>query len=260
VRALRHLTLAALCALAASAPARALDAGAVAGLASEESEEKLAAIRALARSGDPAALRVLQAFAADALQVAGGRVVLVEGDRVLDAATGAELRPPPEEREQITVNNRIRRELSGAIASLRLQDPDRAARLAAAQALSGGAPPALAPLLARALEQEKDPEIRALLARAHAEAALASREIPPSASPRRAPSARTATRASGRSCSASPTSAASPTRACAARPRPRSARSSAGSRSATSWAASSPACRWGASCSSAPSASPSPTV
>jgi urea transport system permease protein len=172
VPALRPILVAALCALAA--PAHALDAEAVQKLASDDSEEKLAGIRQLARSADPDAARVLGALASDALQVAGGRVVIVDGERVLDAATGRALDPAPAEREGITVNNRIRRALGAALAALRLFDPDRRTRLAAVHALAGSSDPALAPLLADALTREKDPEIRAVLALRQAEAALGS--------------------------------------------------------------------------------------
>ena len=172
MRTLRHLVLAALCAYALPCPA--LDADVVGKLASDDSEEKLAAIRQLAATGDPGAARVLQALADGGLQVSGGRVVIVDGEQVLDAATGAPLRPAPQERDDVTVNNRVRRELGVALAAFRLLSPDRAARLEAAQALGGATTPAMAPLLARALEQERDPQIRSLLELAHAEATLLS--------------------------------------------------------------------------------------
>jgi urea transport system permease protein len=172
MRPLRHLVLATVCAYALPCPA--LDADVVGRLASEDSEEKIAAIRQLAATADPHAARVLEALAGGALQIAGGRVVLVEGEQVLDAATGQPVHPAPLDREDVTVNNRVRRELGVALAAFRLLDPDRTARLAAAQALGRAATPAMAPLLARALQQERDPQIRALLELAHAEAMLQS--------------------------------------------------------------------------------------
>ncbi|GEJ55453.1 urea ABC transporter permease subunit UrtB [Anaeromyxobacter diazotrophicus] len=170
MRALRHLLLAAAC--AAAAPAAALDAVAVRRLASDDAAEKLAAVRALAQAPDPDALRVLRALSEGALQVAGDEVLIAAGDRVLDAVTGAEVRPAPEDRQDVTFNNRVRRELEAALAAARLLDPDRRARLAAAQALAGAPEAALSPLVLRALQEEQDPEIRALLATARAEAQL----------------------------------------------------------------------------------------
>ena len=167
-------SLVALACCSASPALAALDAGAVSQLASEDSEEKIAAIRRLAETGDPAAVRVLQALEVDALQVAGGKVVLLDGGRVLDAATGQEIATPLEDPEGITVNNRVRRVLAGALAGLRLVDPDRRVRLAAAEELAAGPRPDAAPLLARALQEESDRQIRPLLALALAQANLTS--------------------------------------------------------------------------------------
>ncbi len=150
----------------------ALDAHAVSQLAAEDSEEKIAAIRQLVQGGDPAAVRVLQALADEGLQISGGRVVIVDGERVLDAVTGEQLKPGPEGGDGITINNRVRRELAAALAALRLFDPDRAARLAAARELAAGADLAMAPLLTRALEREADGQIKQLLLLAHAQASL----------------------------------------------------------------------------------------
>jgi len=170
VRALSYLVLAALCARAA--PAFALDEGVLSKLASEDSDDKIAAIRHLAAVADPEGLRVLRALSREELQVAGGRLVIADGDRVLDAATGREVRPAPEARDAITINNRVRRELGGALAALRLFDPDRGVRLAAAQELMRIASPATEVLLERALEKETDREIRTLLSLARAEVGL----------------------------------------------------------------------------------------
>src|SRR5512140_701536 len=100
--------------LAAALPARGLEPAAVAGLAAEDADERIASIRALVATADPAAARVLQALADDRLETAGGRLLLVEGERVVDAASGAELSPPPGGREGVTLTNRVRRELAGA--------------------------------------------------------------------------------------------------------------------------------------------------
>ena len=150
----------------------ALDPAVVKQLAAEESDDKIEAIRKLAQAADPDALRVLKALSEEALHVAGAKIVIVEGERVLDAVTGEELKPAPENREGVTINNRIRRELFGALAALKLFDPDRQTRLEAAQELASGAEAEMLPLLARALEREGDPQIRQVLSLAHAQANL----------------------------------------------------------------------------------------
>jgi urea transport system permease protein len=135
-----------------AAPARAaLDAALVAQLAAEDSDEKIAAIWALARGEQPEeAMQVLQALADGSLKDAGG--------------------------EEITINNRIRGELAGALASLRLFDADRGVRLAAAKALQSGVDAKLLGVLDRALEKEGDADIRRLLSLVHAQASLQSED------------------------------------------------------------------------------------
>ncbi|MBI5071096.1 MAG: urea ABC transporter permease subunit UrtB [Deltaproteobacteria bacterium] len=157
-------TALAVAALLLAPPTRAaLDPAAVKGLAAEEADDRIAAIRALAASGEPAAVPLLQALADEGLQVAGGRLFRVAGGQVLDALTGAPAEAPPAERETLTVNNRVRREIGAALSALRLLDPDRAVRLAAARDLGAGDDEENAALLATALGREADPEVRAVL-------------------------------------------------------------------------------------------------
>jgi urea transport system permease protein len=165
-----------LIALAAAAvpAAAALDPALAKQLAAEDSDEKIAAVHSLALAADGDALRVLKALAEDALYVADARLVVVDGERVLDAASGSELVPAPESREAITVNNRVRREVNSALAGLRLLAPEREVRLAAAKELEAGAEPQMQPLIARALAKEADAEIRQRLILANAQASLKS--------------------------------------------------------------------------------------
>jgi len=149
----------------------ALDAAQVTQLTAEDSSEKVAAIRQLTQTADPDAVRVLKAMADDGLYLAGDKAVIIDGDQAFDAATGTRIEIPANP-ESITVNNRIRGELAGALAALELFDADRAVRLASARKLQSKVAPEMAPLLGRALEKESDAEIRALLTLAHAQASL----------------------------------------------------------------------------------------
>jgi len=108
------------CALPAMA---ALDPAVVKRLAAEESDDKIAAIQQLSSGADKDAARVLKALSEDALFVSGDQVFLLDGDKPVDAATGAAIRPTPASFEAISINNRIRSELGNAIAALRLFDP-----------------------------------------------------------------------------------------------------------------------------------------
>ena len=142
-------------------------------LADEDSSAKVAAIQKLAQTSDPDTVRTLQAMADDALVLAGGKVLIVDGDKAFDAATGAPVKAP-ENPESITVNNRIRGELANALAALKLFDTDPAVRLESAQKLQSKVGAEMAPLLAKALEKENDVKIKALLVLAHAQANLAN--------------------------------------------------------------------------------------
>jgi len=151
--------------LAVGAPgARALDAAAVDKLATGDGDEKAAAVAALVASGDPRALVLLKALADGEVQVAGGRVLIVHEAAAVDAVTGAAVAPLPDGRDDVVVNNRMRREIEGAMAGLRLLSPERAVRAAAVKELEGGADDSMRPLVRKALAAETDPDIRASLA------------------------------------------------------------------------------------------------
>lgn len=144
-------------------------------LAAEDSDAKIAAIQKLGASGDRDAVKVLKALADDSLMVTpGGQVFLMPEDKAFDAVTGAEIDPAPKAYDAITINNRIRSELDNAIAGLRLMNPDRTVRLAAARELQSNVGIELAPLLDKALARETDGEIKHLLRFALDQANLAS--------------------------------------------------------------------------------------
>jgi urea transport system permease protein len=106
----------------------ALDPAQVRQLAAEDSTDKVAAIRQLTQTADPDAVRVLKAMAEDSLFLAGdkdgNKAVIIDGDKAFDAATGAAIKMPASP-ESVTVNNRIRGELSSALAALKLFDSRR---------------------------------------------------------------------------------------------------------------------------------------
>ena len=101
-----------------------------------DNDAKIAAIAEIVATGDPAALALLKSMADGELKVDG---------------------------EEIVPNNRVRRELEGAMAALTLVSPDRDARFAAAKGLAGGADEAMLPLVKKAAAKEADGEIRAIL-------------------------------------------------------------------------------------------------
>jgi urea transport system permease protein len=106
---------------------------------------------------------VRRQFADEEVQTAGKRVLIVKGDQGMDAVTGEAVSPLPEDRDDLVVNNRLRREVGVALAALQLASPDRGARLAAARGLREGADDSMLPLVKQALGREQDAEIRSTL-------------------------------------------------------------------------------------------------
>ena len=160
------LVLAAACSVSIFATgAMALPAPAIKDLAFGESDEKIQAIGTLVNSGDTAALSFLQSLLDGEVQTSGEDIVLVvKGDVAVDAYTGKVVTPLPETLDDVIVNNRMRQELTTAIAALTLASPDRAVRLAAAKVLQNNSSETVLPAIDAALAREADPEVKALLA------------------------------------------------------------------------------------------------
>ena len=141
----RVLAFLILCCLALPALA-AIDPAIVKQLAAEDSDEKIAAIDALAKTGDPEALTILKQLDAGELQDENG--------------------------DDIIINNRVRGKIEEAIAGLRLFSPKPAERLAAVKELLDGIQPSMTPMLARARDKETDSHVKSLLDQAYALATL----------------------------------------------------------------------------------------
>lgn len=135
----------------AAADTAALPAGVLTQLASDDSDEKIAAIQSLAQTADPAAVGVLQALA----------------DGTLNGPDGS----------SIMINNRVRGAIEGALAALKLFDPNVKVRLASAREIASSADVAMVPMLDKALARESDAKVKAFLTEARALALLGSAEM-----------------------------------------------------------------------------------
>jgi urea transport system permease protein len=143
--------------------ALALEAAVLEPLGSGDGDEISNAIRSLVASTDPRAAQVLQALADGRLARAGTRLIVLNGTSATDALSGEAVRPVPEQSDEITLNNRLRRELGVALAALALSDKDPEVRLeAAAKIAEEGDESVLAPVR-RALASETGAPIRAAL-------------------------------------------------------------------------------------------------
>jgi len=145
--------------------ASAVDAEALRKLASDEFDDKIAAIEAIAARPGPMTLPVLKALQDGQLRIDGaGRGWIIGGAEPVDAITGALSALPSPEPDEVTINNMMRSLLDGAIAAIRLFAPDRGERLAAARSLQDGEDDGVLEPLQRALAAETDAGVRQALA------------------------------------------------------------------------------------------------
>lgn len=142
----------------------AIDAATVQGLALDDTSSKLERLEALALSADPGAIPVLEALLEGNLfLVDAERPVIVTDAVTLDALTLKAIQPAPHNIEKVSINNRVRRQLETTIAALKLASPNAGVRLKAAQQLAGQAEPEMLPLIERALNAERDQQVRDVL-------------------------------------------------------------------------------------------------
>lgn len=168
---LRRAVLA--CALLGATAAQALTPGQALAMAQGDSEARIAAITSALQQPDAKLAPYLRAMADDAVVVAEGRALVVQGGQASDPVTGAPT-ALPEGGEDVMNNNRMRGEIAGALAALDLFAPDTPRRREAAQAMLKQPSPERIPLLDRALAGEKDPLARQSLELARSAALLGS--------------------------------------------------------------------------------------
>jgi urea transport system permease protein len=166
-----------LCVATSTRAFAALDPALLTQLGTDDPDVRVAAVRKIGASGEARASAVLEAIANDALAIVNGRAVIVSGANIVDAATGEAIGPAPAGLETIVVNNRLRGELDGALAGLKLSSPDRQARLAAAKELQASDNDDLLPILQAALAKEADPDVKRILQLAAASLGLKSSDL-----------------------------------------------------------------------------------
>ena len=131
-------------------------------LAAKGFKAKTKAVEALAADGDAAAAPVLEALLAGKLHYVkkGRKVVRVEkrdGRKLMfDPLAGAELGPARRKTKKITINNKLRRVIRGALGSLTLLSPSADVRRAAEQAVFRSPRADSLPLMEKALAKEID--------------------------------------------------------------------------------------------------------
>jgi len=149
----------------------------VAALATADFDEKAQIVNALAASGHPRAIAIINALTAGTISSApDGKIVIESGDDAktyVDALSGDPVAGLTEDQvSKIGVNNRLRRDLRGLSARLSLMSRDRGIRFkAAADAFTAHDPETL-PFIEEALKQETVAGIRDLLEQTRSAIAL----------------------------------------------------------------------------------------
>jgi urea transport system permease protein len=152
----------------------AIDAALLKPLAGDDPDARIEAVNKIAALASEDAFRVLNALKNETLYATpDGKVLVVEDGKAFDPSTGA-TGDTPDGVDGVTINNRLRAALDGALSGFRLLSSDPAQRLAAAQEMERNADPGQLPLIQRALEKETDARIKAVLKLAAATANLQS--------------------------------------------------------------------------------------
>jgi urea transport system permease protein len=173
IRVLARLLL--LCAfLLSPAIGRAQDADAFAGLAASSFDDIKQGVDTLAASGNPRALIVLQALDAGNLyttrEPSDDKPLYLSTDDTsfVDARTGKAVQVDPDDVRTVHLNNDVRGELEAVIGSLQLGASDSATRAAAAEAVFGAHDQSALPALNKAIAQETNARIKAVMEQARA--------------------------------------------------------------------------------------------
>ncbi|WP_173949581.1 urea ABC transporter permease subunit UrtB [Microvirga sp. R24] len=132
-----------------------------------------AAIGAVAGSGHPQALNLVEALRDGRLMVAAGQVYIRNSaGQFAEAATGRSIESPAGAKP-VRVNNRVRRAVEAAFGSMTLLSPDAGIRLDAARAVFRSRDGAALPTLETAIAQESDAAVKGALESARAAVLLA---------------------------------------------------------------------------------------
>src|SRR5256885_8326205 len=143
---------------------------ALAGFTKDSFNDTDSAISAVAASGNPLALQVIEALQDGRLSFSGDKVFLKDkAGATLDAATGKPA-VAPADAATVRLNNRLRRSVEAALGGLTLMSADPAKRYEAAQAVFKSRDANAFATLNAALAQETDARVNRALSEARAAA------------------------------------------------------------------------------------------
>jgi len=138
----------------------AVDSALLKPLAGDDPDARIAAVAQIAALANADAKKILDALNSDTLfATPAGDILIIDDSDSFNPATDKS-GPAPDDAEAISVNNRLRAAVEGALSGLKLFSSDRNARAAAANDLLKTADPAQIPLISKALANEIDADIR----------------------------------------------------------------------------------------------------
>ncbi len=151
---------------------------AVAHFAADDFDESIAGVGELAASGSPRAEIIIRALQNGQLMFSAERkaVYIQEAaDKLTDAATGQPITgSPPDDLDNVRLNNRLRGAIDGALGGLTLLSSDPAKRYAAGEAVFKSREASVLPTLETAIAKEQDPRVKQVLLQARAAITLSS--------------------------------------------------------------------------------------
>jgi len=128
-----------------------------------ESDARIEALGKAVATADDKTAAFLQALSDDAVKTAAGKVFVVKDGKGFDPVTGVEAALPADA-EDVVNNNRMRGEIDGALAALKLFSKDAALRAKAVEQLQKEPDETKLPLIEKALAAESDAAIKEQLA------------------------------------------------------------------------------------------------
>jgi urea transport system permease protein len=145
-------------------------------IATGETDSRIEALNRVMVGADERTATFIQALADDAVKLAGEQVLIVKDGKATDPAMGVNV-PLPEALEDVINNNRMRAELDTALAALKLFSPDEKIRAAAIKALQNETEVSRLPLVEKAIDAEKSPQLKTQLVQLRAAIQLASDDV-----------------------------------------------------------------------------------
>ena len=153
---------------------------ALAGFATDDFSDTADAINAVVASGDARAAVLLEALQGSRLMFsAADKKVFIKGkdDKLTDALTGEAVATPPDDIDNVRLNNRVRGMLDAAIGGLTLMAKNPARRLEAAQAVFKSRAEGTLPLLEKALAAETNAKVKRALLEARAAIVIGQADV-----------------------------------------------------------------------------------